>query len=101
MWGTKRFNATFGFKPADIGGEHGQRFKTLFLNQGFYNLVLAIGLFWGLFHPNQIFGKEVQTFFTAAVASCGIVGGVTAKPKIFFVQALPALLALASLYVPF
>eukprot|EP01127_Copromyxa_protea_P014795 TRINITY_DN4174_c0_g2_i2.p1 TRINITY_DN4174_c0_g2~~TRINITY_DN4174_c0_g2_i2.p1 ORF type:complete len:117 (-),score=19.43 TRINITY_DN4174_c0_g2_i2:208-558(-) len=66
-WGTKKFNITFGIRSAEAEKlKHTQLdvlVKTLFANQGFYNLILAVGLFWGLLHPVPEFGKEIQFFF--------------------------------------
>ena len=40
--------------------------------------------------------RDVTVFFLLCVGVAGVFGAVTAAPKIFFVQALPALLALAA-----
>ena len=64
---------------------------TLAANQGLYNGFLAAGLFWGLFTHNRLF----KIFFLACVIVAGVFGGATAVPKIFFTQALPAIIALA------
>lgn len=71
--------------------------KVLAANQGLYNGFLAAGLIWSLFirQPDQ--AKQVAAFFLACVAIAGIYGAVTASRKIFFVQALPALIALVLL----
>jgi putative membrane protein len=37
---------------------------------------------------------QIKIFFLACVVFAGVFGGITAKPSILFVQALPALLAL-------
>lgn len=59
-------------------------------NQGFYNLMIAIGLFWGLTknHRNVV---EYLLFFVVAV---GVYGALTVKLTILFTQAMPALIAL-------
>ena len=62
---------------------------TLAANQGLYNGFLAAGLIWGLFARR----RDVKLFFLACVVVAGIFGGVTAKPSIFFSQALPAVIA--------
>jgi len=58
-------------------------------NQGFYNLLLAVGLIWGLAELNP----DIMLFFSAAVFTAGIFGVITASPRILFVQVIPALLA--------
>ena len=65
--------------------------KVLAANQGLYNGFLAAGLLWGLFTRQ----RGVVIFFLLCVITAGVFGAVTAAPKIFFSQALPALIALA------
>lgn len=71
--------------------------KVLAANQGLYNGFLAAGLIWSLFIQEAEWARNVAAFFLACVAIAGIYGTVTASRKIFFVQALPALIALALL----
>lgn len=68
---------------------------TLAANQGLYNGFLAAGLFWGLIADR----RDVKLFFLACVIVAGIFGGLTAKPSIFFTQALPAAIALTFVLV--
>ena len=68
--------------------------KGLAKNQGLYNGFLAAGLIWSLMISDEIWSKNVAIFFLGCVIVAGIYGAVTASRKIFFVQALPALLAL-------
>ncbi|MBW8686951.1 DUF1304 domain-containing protein [Chitinophaga rhizophila] len=68
--------------------------KTLAGNQGLYNGFLAAGLIWSLFIADGSWSLHVATFFLGCVAVAGIYGGLTAGRKIFFVQALPALVTL-------
>lgn len=70
--------------------------RTLAANQGLYNGFLAAGLIWSFFISDNTWSINVRMFFLACVAIAGIFGAVTASRKIFFVQALPALLALAA-----
>lgn len=58
-------------------------------NQGFYNLLLAVGLIWGLAELNG----SILLFFSAAVFTAGIVGVITASPRILFVQVIPSILS--------
>lgn len=64
-------------------------------NQGLYNGFLAAGLLWTFFIEHAEWQQNVAIFFLGCVAIAGIYGTVTAERKIFFVQALPALVALA------
>ena len=72
--------------------------KVLAANQGLYNGFLAAGLIWSYFIPDHVGQEFVRYFFLGCVAVAGIYGAMTADKKIFFIQALPALLALALLY---
>jgi putative membrane protein len=42
---------------------------------------------------------DVKVFFLACVIVAGVFGAVTAKPSIFFMQALPAILAFGAVLV--
>ena len=68
--------------------------KTLAANQGLYNGFLSAGLIWSLLISNEIWSKNIALFFLGCVIVAGIYGAMTASKKIFFVQALPAILAL-------
>lgn len=68
--------------------------KALAANQGLYNGFLAVGLIWSLFIEDAIWRNNVSVFFLGCVAIAGIYGALTADKKIFFVQAMPALITL-------
>lgn len=70
--------------------------KKLAANQGLYNGFLAAGLIWSFFIENPEWQKNIQLFFLGCVIVAGIYGALSASRKIFFVQALPAILALAT-----
>lgn len=61
-------------------------------NQGLYNGFLAAGLLWALWTGR----RDLKGFFLGCVIVAGVFGGVTAKPSILFIQALPAVLALTA-----
>ena len=69
--------------------------KTLAANQGLYNGFLSAGLIWSLFISNPEWSENVAHFFLGCVVVAGIYGALTASKKIFFVQALPAIVALS------
>ncbi len=71
--------------------------KVLAANQGLYNGFLAAGLIWALLISDPIWSRQIGLFFAACVAIAGIYGAWSASRRIFFVQALPALLALLCL----
>jgi len=68
--------------------------KVLAANQGLYNGFLAAGLIWSLFISDPIWQTNVSVFFLSCVGIAGVYGSITASKKIFFVQAMPALIGL-------
>ncbi len=68
-------------------------------NQGAYNFVLAAGLIWSFLIANRDWQKNVRIFFLLAVFAMGLIGAYTAILKILFVQSVPALLALAAVWL--
>jgi putative membrane protein len=73
--------------------------KTMAANQGLYNGFLAAGLIWSLFITDLLWQQNVALFFLSCVAIAGIYGAFTASRKIFFVQAMPALMAIVLLFM--
>ena len=69
--------------------------KVLAANQGLYNGFLAAGLIWSLLIDDREWHFNVALFFLLCVAVAGIYGAMTAGKRIFYVQALPALIAAA------
>ncbi|HIC32931.1 MAG TPA: DUF1304 domain-containing protein, partial [Flavobacteriaceae bacterium] len=55
---------------------------------------LAAGLIWTFFIGNPTWKSNISLFFLGCVAVAGIYGALTASKKIFFVQALPALVGI-------
>jgi len=53
---------------------------------------LAAGLIWGLIRKED--GISLRVFFLGCVIVAGVIGAITAKPSILYVQAAPALIAL-------
>lgn len=64
-------------------------------NQGLYNGFLAAGLLWGVIAGR----RDVKIFFLLCVLVAGVFGGLTAKITILYIQALPALVALAGVWL--
>lgn len=71
--------------------------KALAANQGLYNGFLAAGLVWGLWLGAA--GFSVKLFFLACIVVAGLFGAATVSRRILYVQALPAGLALAALWM--
>lgn len=82
-----------GLRAFGLTPEFAEQSATLAANQGLYNGFLAAGLIWGLTRRED--GIPIRVFFLACVVTAGIFGAITAKPSIFFVQAVPAMIALA------
>ncbi len=73
--------------------------KVLAANQGLYNGFLAAGLVWGLLHGNPAFAFQIKVFFLLCVIVAGAYGAATVSTRILIVQALPAALAVAALFL--
>jgi putative membrane protein len=86
LWDKPQGIKAFGTTP-----EFAAASKVLAANQGLYNGFLAAGLIWGLMLGEA--GTAVKVFFLACVIVAGIYGAITVSRKIFFVQALPAVLS--------
>lgn len=63
-------------------------------NQGLYNGFLAAGLLWTFFIENAEWITNISLFFLGCVAVAGIYGGFTISKKIFYIQALPAIIGI-------
>lgn len=83
-----------GRKSFRTTAEFAAQSKTLAANQGLYNGFLAAGLVWSLFA-----GDAVKIFFLSCVIIAGIFGAFTVSKRIFYIQALPALIGLVLLLV--
>ena len=85
-----------GMKAFGLTKEHAEQSKVLAANQGLYNGFLSAGLIWSLNHTN----KDIAIFFLICVTLAGIYGSYsTKKMKIFYIQALPAILALILIFL--
>ncbi len=88
-WTTKGPKVFSGF-PKDLF----EPTKSMAANQGLYNGFLAAGLIWTFFIGDPLWQDKVALFFLSCVAVAGIFGALTADKKIFFVQTVPAAIAL-------
>lgn len=68
--------------------------KVLAANQGLYNGFLSAGLIWSFFITDPVWSTNVAIFFLSCVIVAGVYGAATASRRIFFAQALPAIIAL-------
>ena len=85
-----------GLKTFRNTPEKAETTRVLAANQGLYNGFLAAGLFWGLFTAQW----NVVVFFLSCVIVAALYGAYSVNKRIFFVQGVPAIAALAAvLYV--
>lgn len=89
LWATP-----YGMKTFKRTAEEQQQTKALAANQGLYNGFLAAGLLWSIVAAEP-FAYSLKVFFLGCVVIAGVYGAITAAKQILFVQALPALAALA------
>ena len=83
-----------GRKSFRTTAEFAAQSKTLAANQGLYNGFLSAGLIWGIFA-----GDAVKIFFLSCVIIAGLFGAYTVSKRIFYIQALPAIIGLVLLLV--
>ncbi len=69
--------------------------KAMAAIQGVYNGFLAAGLIWTFFIANVEWKNNISLFFLGCIAVAGMYGALSVGRRIFFIQALPALLAIA------
>lgn len=72
--------------------ERAQTMRVLAANQGLYNGFLAAGLLWAAATAQ----RDVALFFLACVVVAGVYGAATVNRRIFYVQAVPAIAAIAA-----
>lgn len=74
-----------------------EKTKPMAANQGLYNGFLAAGLIWSFFISDPLWSFNVSLFFLSCISIAGIYGALSVEKKIFFTQALPAVVAIAIL----
>ncbi|MBL4837048.1 MAG: DUF1304 domain-containing protein [Kordiimonadaceae bacterium] len=86
LWNTPIGQKTFNLTP-----KFAEASAALAANQGLYNGFLAAGLIWALYAKRD----DLKIFFLSCVFVAGVFGAATASFSILYIQALPALAALA------
>jgi putative membrane protein len=81
----------FRIAPSEV-----ERMAPVMSNQGCYNLFLVAALTLGLFFPLADIANAFLIYGLACVVIAGLWGGLTVSRRIFYVQALPAAVALAA-----
>ena len=69
--------------------------RVLAANQGLYNGFLAVGLLWAAATSQ----RDVALFFLGCVVVAGLYGAATVSRRILYVQAVPAVAAMAALWL--
>ena len=83
-----------GLRAFGLTPEFASASKSLAANQGLYNGFLAAGLVWALATD-----MDRAPFFLVCVAVAGIYGSYSVNRRIFYVQSIPALVALVALHI--
>jgi putative membrane protein len=92
LWNTPKGIKTFSLKSKQFAEET----KVLAANQGLYNGFLGSGLIFSIIENNI----RIVIFFLVCVTIAGIYGAYSTKQiKLFYFQSVPAILALASLFL--
>ncbi len=89
-WQHPAVMARFGSSP-----EFAKASTVLAGNIGLYNGLFATAIAWALFTWN----RSMLLVLLACIVVAGVYGGLTAKPAIVLVQALPALLAMTATWL--
>jgi len=84
----------YGLKTFGNSQEKANDSAVLAANQGLYNGFLAAGLIWSLIAEDPA-GLHFKVFFLICVIVAGIYGGATVSRRIAYIQAAPAVIALA------
>ena len=91
-WTKPKGIKTFGLKSKQFAEET----KALAANQGLYNGFLAAGLIFSIIQKDL----KIAIFFLIFVTIAGIYGSYsTKKIKLFYVQAIPAIIALIFCFI--
>ena len=93
LWTKPKGQKAFGLTP-----EFAEETKVLAANQGLYNGFLSAGLIWGMLDSN--YGIPIAIFFLSCVIIASLYAWYSMKQiRLFFIQGVPAILALVVLHV--
>ena len=84
-----------GLKTLRNTPEKAETTRVLAANQGLYNGFLAAGLLWGLVTAQW----NVVVFFLLCVVVAALYGAWSVSRRIFYVQGVPAIAALAAIWL--
>jgi putative membrane protein len=92
FWTKPKGIKAFGLKSKEFAEET----RVLAANQGLYNGFLAAGLIYSIIQKDI----EIANFFLICVTIAGIYGSYSTKQiKLFYVQAVPAIIALVFCFI--
>jgi len=92
LWTKPKGIKAFGLKSKQFAEDT----KVLAANQGLYNGFLAAGLLYSLIEKDS----KIATIFLIFVTIAGVYGAFsTKKIKLFYIQTVPASIALISMYL--
>ncbi len=94
LWTKKPGLRTFGMTK-----ERAEITAVLAANQGLYNGFLSGGLIWSLIVTEPKFSNQIALYFLTCVILAGAYGGYSVNRRIFFVQAVPAIIAIVCLFL--
>ena len=89
----------YGLKTFSMTREEAASSAPLAANQGLYNGFLAAGLLWSLLVTDPAQALALKVFFLGCVTAAGVFGGFTVSMRILLVQAVPAAVALALVWL--
>ncbi len=91
----------FGLKTFKMSKEKAEMSEVLAKNQGLYNGFLSAGLIWAITHSIHFISLQLMIFFLGCVAVAGIYGAYTVSKRIFYIQAMPAIVGLVLIIVTY
>ena len=78
-----------------VSQEYADATASLASNQGLYNLFIVAALMLGFFTTSIDLGAGFMLYGLGCAVVAGIWGGITVGRKLFFVQGVPAIIALS------
>jgi len=82
------------FRGVSTSDEFFEKTKSMAANQGLYNGFLVAGLVWSFLIEDLNWAENVAIFFLGCIAVAGIYGALTVQKSIFYIQGLPAIIAI-------
>lgn len=90
---------TRGRRVFGLSAEKAEIMAPAMSNQGCYNGFLVAALAVALLHPDAAIARAFAVYGLVCVAIAGAWGALTVKKTILYIQTLPALVALAALFL--